>query len=103
MEFKAYFKGGKREHLLGLLGGAVWMAGAVSNFVVVNSSVIGQVGLQVSYALGQGAIFVGCLWGLLAWRDYSGSAPRSKLLLTGMFLFLAVGLAAVAFAPTFGK
>jgi glucose uptake protein len=103
LEIKAYFKGGKREHLLGLLAGAIWMAGGLSGFVAVNSSAAAQLGLPLSFALGQGGLFVGTLWGLLGWREFQGSGTRAKLLLAGMFLCFGAGLTAIAIAPVYAK
>jgi glucose uptake protein len=94
----AYFKGGMREHLLGLLGGAIWMTGGVLNFLVANSSSGGPIGSSMSFALGQAAALVGTIWGLIAWREFKDSPPRAKLLMTGMFLFFVGGMAAVTVA-----
>ena len=103
MDLKAYFKGSKREHLLGLLGGAIWMAGAMSIFGAMNSSAIAPVGPVLNYVLGNGAISLGTLWGLVVWQEYQGSGFHPKLLLTGMFLFFGAGLTAVAVAPSYGQ
>ena len=103
VELKAYFMGGKREHLLGVLAGAIWMGGGIASFIAVNSSAVGQVGPPVSYALGQGGIVIGTLWGIFGWREFHGSGTRAKLLLIGMFLFFGAGLAVVALAPLYGR
>jgi len=95
VEFTAYFKGGKREHLLGMLGGIVWMAGAVMNFAVANSTAAGAIGSSMTFVLSQGAVFFGTTWGLVAWREFEDAPAKAKALLTGTFLFFAAGMVAV--------
>jgi len=103
VEFKTYFKGAKQAHLLGFLGGGIWMAGTVSNFAVANSSGGAVFGPTGSYTLGQASAFISFLWGWLAWHEFQGAKARVKVLLTGMFLFFAAGLAAIAIAPSYGR
>ncbi len=57
-----------RNHLLGLLGGLIWCAGAVANFVAASAPPEVNVGPAVSYAMGQGATMISALWGLLVWK-----------------------------------
>lgn len=103
VEFKTYFSGGRREHLLGILGGAIWMAGAVSIFAVANSSGGAAFGVAGAFTLSSASAFVSAFWGAIAWREFKGSRGRVKLLVTGMFLFFAAGLAAILIAPTYAK
>jgi glucose uptake protein len=87
-----------RWHVAGLLGGAVWCAGAVSNFVASGAH---KVGPAVSYAIGQGATMVSAGWGVFVWREFAGAPRVAKILLTLMFIFFALGLTAVALAPLY--
>src|SRR5260370_16914454 len=51
-----YFRGGGagvRNHLLGIVGGAIWAGGAICNFVAARAP--GQIGPAGSYAMGQRA------------------------------------------------
>jgi glucose uptake protein len=77
-----YFRGGARLHLIGVLGGCIWMLAL--SFNVLASSVAGP---AISYALGQGATLVAALWGLLIWREFrlapAGTAKYIILMLAG--------------------
>jgi glucose uptake protein len=95
----AYFKGTARQHLLGLLGGVVWMAGGICNFLASSAPTKLQVGPAVTYALGQGATMISALWGLLLWREFKGASERVKLLLIVMMVLFVSGLAMISMAP----
>jgi glucose uptake protein len=53
IEMSQYFRGTKKQHLLGLAGGILWMIGGLSNFAAAGTPATVQVGPAVSYALGQ--------------------------------------------------
>jgi len=96
VSFADYFGGAARLHFWGLLGGAFWTVGTISNFV---ASYAAMVGPATSYALGQGATMVGAIWGVFVWKEFAGAAAGTKRLLALMFVFFIVGLACVALAP----
>jgi len=102
VETREYFNGTKRQHLLGLLGGVIWMAGALCNFAAASAPPSVHVGPAVSYALGQGATMVSALWGLLVWREFRGAAAGIKMLLFGMIVLFVAGLAMISIAPLHG-
>jgi glucose uptake protein len=87
-----------RWHFAGLLGGAIWCVGAVSNFVASGAH---KVGPAVSYAIGQGATMISACWGVFVWREFAGAPRAAKMLLLLMFIFFALGLTAVALAPLY--
>ena len=94
--FSQYFSGRPLWHLWGLIGGAIWCAGAVLNFVSSRGEFVGP---AVAYALGQGATMVSAAWGIFLWHEFR-EAPRSaRRLIPFMFLLFIVGLGAIAFAP----
>ena len=99
IEVRAYFTGNKKQHLLGVVGGIIWMIGGLSNFLAASTPSTVQVGPAVSYALGQGATLVSALWGLLVWREFKGATLRVKLLLTGMIVLFVLGLGMISVAP----
>lgn len=96
-----YFRGTKRQHLLGVAGGLIWCMGAVANFVASSSPPSVQVGPAVSYAMGQGATMVSALWGLLLWKEFAGAGFRVKMLLAFMLLLFIAGLSLVSIAPLY--
>lgn len=98
-----YFLGTKRQHLLGVLGGMIWITGTICNFAAASAPEEVNVGPAVSYALGQGATMVSVLWGLFVWKEFSDAGPKVRSLLTAMFVLFGVGLAMVSIAPLFSK
>ncbi len=103
VEMLEYFRGTARQHLLGIVGGMVWAAGSISNFVAASAPREVQVGPAVSYALGQGATLVSALWGLLVWKEFRGADTGVKALLVIMLVLFAIGLTLVSIAPLYAK
>lgn len=99
IQLRNYFDGNRKQHLLGIAGGIIWMAGAVCNFVAASSPVAVQVGPAVSYGLGQGATLVSALWGLLVWKEFKGADFRVKMLLIAMIVLFLAGLTMISIAP----
>lgn len=99
--FGQYFKGGVRNHLLGITGGAIWALGALSNFCAAAAPREVNIGPAISYALGQGATMISALWGLLVWKEFAGADSRVRALLGLMLVLFVGGLALVSIAPLF--
>jgi len=95
---KEYWDALGREHFAGILGGMIWCAGAVTNFL---GSGAHKVGPAVSYSIGQGATMVSACWGVFVWHEFSGAPPAAKKLLVFMFVFFLLGLGSIALAPLF--
>jgi len=88
--FPIIFKGETKDHLIGILGGAIWSAGMSLSIIAS-----GKAGPAISYGLGQGATVVAALWGIYVWREFD-KAPRGvKPLLNIMLLFYMAGLALI--------
>jgi glucose uptake protein len=98
-----YFKGTTRQHWLGILGGAIWMVGAITNFAAASTPVTVQIGPAISYALGQGATLISALWGLLVWHEFKGADERVKVLLGLMITLFVLGLGLISIAPLYAK
>lgn len=99
IEITAYLKGTKKQHLLGLLGGVLWMVGGLCNFAAAGTPATVQVGPAVSYGLGQGATLVSALWGLIVWHEFKGASDRVKLLIAIMLVLFISGLGMISVAP----
>lgn len=97
----AYLRGGIKNHLLGLVGGILWCAGAIANFVASSAPAEVHIGPAISYAMGQGATLISALWGLLVWKEFAGANGRVKSLLAAMIVLFLVGLGMVSVAPLF--
>jgi glucose uptake protein len=87
-----------RWHFAGILGGMIWCAGAVANFL---GSGAHKVGPAVSYSIGQGATMVSACWGVFVWHEFAGAPRAARMLLVFMFVFFLLGLGAIALAPLY--
>ena len=101
LTFRDYLKGNTWVHFLGIIGGMMWIAGSLSNFVAASAPKALQVGPAISYAIGQGSCMVGALWGVLAWKEFAGGGVTVNRLLLLMFLFYISGLVLVSIAPLY--
>jgi glucose uptake protein len=82
VSYADYFRGSAKLHLIGILGGSIWMFALCLN--VIASGVAGP---AISYALGQGATLVAAIWGVFVWRE-KGAISYTTL----MFIGYATGL-----------
>lgn len=80
-----YFKGSFNNHLIGMLGGAIWHVGMSFNIIAS-----GKAGAAVSYGLGQGATIVAAIWGIFIWKEFA-NASRTTYRNLYLMLFLYVG------------
>jgi glucose uptake protein len=94
----AYWRAPVGWHLWGMLGGAIWCTGAMSNFVASQAHIVGP---AVSYSIGQGATMISAGWGVLFWGEFRGAPLRAQRCLGWMFACFLVGLTVVALAPLF--
>lgn len=90
VSFSDYFKGTAKDHLIGILGGAIWCVGMSLSIIAS-----GKAGPAVSYGLGQGATVVAALWGIYIWKEFDNAPKGTKPLLNVMLLLYIVGLAMI--------
>lgn len=76
--YAAYRALAPAQHLYGLVGGALWAVGTLSNLISGAT-----LGLALSYAIGQAAPMVATLWGLLYYKEFEGAGPRTYGLVAG--------------------
>jgi glucose uptake protein len=91
VNFGDFFRGPASGHILGLLGGCIWGTGMVFNLVAANFT-----GVAISYAIGQSAPMVAALWGVFAWKEFTGASSKAKGFLFLMFVFYALAIVLVA-------
>jgi len=96
LRMKDYFKGQVSLHAWGILGGAIWGIGTISNFA---ASYVPMIGPATSFSLGEGNTMISAIWGIVVWKEFHGAGTRVKWLLAIMFLFFVVGLSSIALAP----
>ena len=85
-------------HLAGILGGAIWCTGGLSNFLASGANLVGP---AVAYSIGQGATMVSACWGVFVWHEFAGAPAASRRFLAFMFLFFLLGLGSIALAPLY--
>ena len=88
-----YFKGSVQTHMIGILGGVIWMIGMVVSFMSV-----GAAGPAISYALSNAAPVVAILWGVFAWKEFMGAPKGTNQLLFVMFVLFLLGLVLITSA-----
>lgn len=99
IQTNVYFQGTLRQHLLGWVGGVIWMIGGICNFAAAATPAAVQVGPAVSYAMGQGATMVSALWGIIVWREFKGAPRRVQTLIALMLILFIAGLVMISLAP----
>jgi glucose uptake protein len=85
--FSAYFRGTARDHLWGIVGGAIWAVGMMFNIIASDCA-----SRAVSYGLGQGATMIAAFWGVFIWREFRNAPKGTNKLLILMFLGYLFGL-----------
>jgi Putative glucose uptake permease len=93
VSFADYFKGKRKDHLIGIVGGLIWSVGMSLNIIAS-----GAAGPAISYGLGQGATVVAALWGIYVWKEFDKAPPGTSILLTIMLLLYIAGLAMIIFS-----
>jgi glucose uptake protein GlcU len=82
-----WLRGERREHLLGLLAGLLWMGGNLMNFSAVPS-----LGVAVAFPLGTASTVVAVLWGVFYYREFGelGEGARVRAALGMVLVVLGV-------------
>ncbi|GAB3221383.1 GRP family sugar transporter [Spirosoma arcticum] len=88
-----YFRGGLRNHLMGVLGGIIWCIGL--SFSIIASD---QAGPAISYGLGQGATVVAAIWGIYVWREFRHASKSTYRILNVMLVCYVIGLSLLIIA-----
>ncbi len=90
---KDYFSNGDpRTHLIGMLGGFIWMSGMVISFMTAQA----PVNKAVSYALSNASPLVAMIWGVLIWREFREAPKGTMKYVSAMFLCFLAALVIIA-------
>lgn len=84
---KDYLRGDSRTHLIGILGGFIWMSGMVISFMGAGSA-----NPAISYALSNASPVVAMIWGFFVWKEFKGAPKGTVPLITAMFALFVAGL-----------
>lgn len=80
-----YFRGGGRQHFLGLLGGMFAGVAMLAGFLATGAP-------SAVRAVQQGGTLLAALWGFLVWREFKGAGERVRMLFVGMLILYAAGI-----------
>jgi glucose uptake protein len=101
VQLRAYFKGGKTQHLYGLFAGVLWSIGLIATFASGGNLATIQAGPVATRGFAGGAAVLATLWGLLAWREFRGGNYRIRILLTAMLIVWVAGAAMVTLSALY--
>ncbi len=90
VSYTDYFKGGLKNHITGILGGAIWCVGM--SFSIIAS---GKAGPAISYGLGQGATVVAAVWGIFIWKEFRNAPEGTSAVLNIMLVLYLAGLSLI--------
>ena len=90
VSYADYFRGRTKNHLMGILGGAIWCLGMSFNIIAS-----GKAGPAISYGLGQGATIVAAIWGIYIWKEFKAAPGGTSRLLNTMLILYVIGLALI--------
>ena len=93
VSYSDYFKGGLKNHITGIFGGAIWCVGM--SFSIIAS---GKAGPAISYGLGQGATIVAAIWGIFIWKEFRNAPKGTSAILNIMLLLYVAGLSLIIVA-----
>ena len=82
-----YFRGSLKNHLTGILGGAIWCVGMAFSIIASDKA-----GTAISYGLGQGATVVAAIWGIVIWKEFKNAPKGTSMILNAMLLLYIIGL-----------
>jgi glucose uptake protein len=88
--FRDWLSGDMRTHLLGVLGGFIWMAGMVISFMGA-----GKANPAIAYALSNAAPVVAMIWGVFVWKEFRNAPRGTNGLITSMFTLFVLGLVVI--------
>jgi len=100
---RTYFQGTKKQHFWGIFAGIIWTVGLIAALVEAAAPAPVHASPAVAFGLIFGAPVLAALWGVLAWREFKGSAQSVTMLIWGMFVLFLAGLALLALAPLYAS
>lgn len=98
-----YFKGTMKNHVLGLLGGAMWSAGLAAGLVAASVPPEISVGKGMDYGIGHASVAIAALCGLVFWKEFADSKDKSRLFIWLSVPVFLVGLALITVAPLYTR
>lgn len=87
-----YFKKGDiKTHLIGMLGGFIWMSGMVISFMASGSG-----NPAVNYALSNASPVIAMIWGVFIWKEFKAAPKGTNRIVGAMFISFLIALVVIA-------
>jgi glucose uptake protein len=99
----SYFKGTAKQHLMGILGGALWIGALSANLMAASAPAGISPGIAVSYPVALGASTLLILAGLVIWNEFSAAPDRARLFIWLSLPIFHIGVALIALAPKYAR
>jgi glucose uptake protein len=90
-----------KQHVLGLLGGAIWCTGALAAAITVSVPPQIQPGPLLRSVLAQAWPLVAAIWGILIFREFKGTDTPVRILGVLTIVLYLCGLGMIALAPIY--
>ena len=90
VSMKDYFAGTSRTHLIGILGGLIWMGGMVVSFMGA-----GAANPAISYALSNASPVVAMIWGVFVWKEFKDAPKGTDKLIVAIFALFIIGFISI--------
>jgi glucose uptake protein len=101
LDLSAYIAGKLKQHIWGLLGGAIWCLGTVAGMVVLATPEAQQGSPALRAILGQAAPLLTALVGIFVWRELKGGDMRVRSLTLLMLVLYGCGVVLLSIAPIY--
>jgi len=101
LDFGSFFSSKLRQHILGIIGGMVWVTGIVAAMVAgsVPDNIQGSPVLH--FMLGNCWPLLATIWGALVFGEFKGADVRVKIMSMLMFVLFICGVAMIALGPLY--
>ena len=84
-----YFSNGDmKTHLIGMLGGFIWMGGMVISFMSAGA----EINKAVAYALSNASPLIAMIWGVFIWHEFRNAPKGTNRIVAAMFLSFIAAL-----------
>ena len=60
-----------------------------------------KAGFAISYGLGQGAVIIAALWGIIVWKEFQDAPRKSGIFLSLMMAMFVIGVICMILARYF--
>jgi glucose uptake protein len=101
IDLSLFFTAKPKQHIYGLIGGAIWCTGMLAAMVAGSAPETAQGNPVLHFLLGQSWPLIAALWGVLVFGEARGGDSRIKIMTALMMVLFLCGLAIIAIAPIY--